>query len=109
MAEFSLPTVITPGSVSRIQVDASDPTLLKVLKSTLKASLLKKFLSSSGLGAYIEKDETPAQNQAPTQKPDDSGETDTSKPTKKPKPEPKPSRSQSEATTTRARRGWPGG
>ena len=90
VAEFSLPTVITPGSVSRIQVDASDPTLLKVLKSTLKASLLKKFLSSSGLGSSIEKDKTPAQNQAPTQKPDDSGETDTSKPTKKPKPKPEP-------------------
>ena len=90
VAEFSLPTVITPGSVSQIEVDASDLTLLKVLKSTLKTSLLKTFLSSSGLGANIEKDETPAQNQSPTQKPDDSGETDTSKPTKKPKPEPKP-------------------
>ena len=90
IAEFTLPTAIMPGSASQIEIDASDLTLLKVLKSTLKASLLKKFLSSSGLSANIEKDETPAQTQSPTQKPDDSGETDTSKPTKKPKPESKP-------------------
>ncbi|MBT5183286.1 MAG: hypothetical protein HOL91_07310 [Actinobacteria bacterium] len=88
VAEFTLPNAIMPGSASQIEIDASDLTLLKVLKSTLKTSLLKKFLSSSGLGASIEKDKTPAQNQAPTQKPDDSGETDTSKPTKKPKPKP---------------------
>ena len=90
VVEFTLPTVITPGSASQIEIDASDPTLLKILKSNIKASLLKKFLSSSGLGANTDKDETPAPNQSPTQNPDNSSQPDTSKPTKKPKPEPEP-------------------
>ena len=88
IAEFTLPAAIMTNSASEIEIDASVRTLLKVLNSTLGASTQKTFLSSSGLGLYIEEDETPTQNQSPTQKPDSSGQPDTGKPTKEPNPEP---------------------
>jgi hypothetical protein len=101
--EFSIPTSLTPGSADQIDVDATDLSQsFKILKSSLKSSTLKKFLSTSGLGTYLEKGSTPDQSQPSNQEPGNTIQPDanvpTSKPTSQPtsKPTKKPAAEQAE-------------